>query len=255
MTTSFRALFTVSVLLYLFTFSSLSFAVSSVLFDEGHAQQFLIDGDRSLDLSELAESFRQVGFEVGSHSGTLTANVLSEVDVLVISGAFKPLAKEEIQAVVDFVYNGGGLAVMLHVAPLIGELLHRLDVDFTNGTLRETTGLIEDNPLDFKIYNLHTHPVTDGLLQFSLYGSWALRSTAPHVKVIAETTEKGWVDLDRDNRLSANDAVQKFGVMAAGEIGQGRYLVIGDDAIFQNRFFDRDNRELALRIVEWLSDR
>jgi hypothetical protein len=255
MITSVRKVSLVLIIVFLCVFCSLGYAATRVLFDEGHAQQFLIDGSRSLDLSDLADSYRELGFEVDRHSGALTEEVLSAVDVLVISGAFKPLASEEVQAVVDFINNGGGLAVMLHIAPPLGGLLHRLDVDFTNGTLREAVGLIENNPLDFKVDNLHSHPVTDGLSDFSLYGSWALRSTASHVIIIAETTDRSWVDLDRDNKLSANDAVQKFGVMAAGELGRGRYLVIGDDAVFQNRFFDQNNRELAWRLVEWLSFR
>ena len=50
-----------------------------------------------------------------------------------------------------------------------------------------------------------------------------------------------------------NDAMQKFGVMAVGELGQGRYLVLGDDAVFQNRFYDDSNQELSFRILKWLS--
>ena len=92
-----------------------------------------------------------------------------------------------------------------------------------------------------------------GLDSFSLYGAWALRGTASHSQIIAETSQHGWVDLDHDNQLSEEDAVQQFGVAVAGEAGAGRYVVFGDDAIFQNQFFDEPNRQLALQMIRWLT--
>ena len=34
--------------------------------------------------------------------------------------------------------------------------------------------------------------------------------------------------------------------------GVVKYVVLGDDAVFQNRFLDEPNRQLALRLVNWL---
>ena len=73
--------------------------------------------------------------------------------------------------------------------------------------------------------------------------------------ILAETSPYGWVDLDRNNQLTEGDAVQMFGVMVAGEIGRGRYAVLGDDAVFQNRFFDESNRQLAIQLINWLGSR
>ena len=82
-----------------------------------------------------------------------------------------------------------------------------------------------------------------------------MRGTAPHTTVLAASSPKGWVDLDRDDKFSARDAAQQFGVMVAGEMGSGRYVVVGDDAVFQNRFLDEANRQLALQLVKWLAPR
>lgn len=230
-------------------------AAPVVLFDESHGQQFLIGKSGPLDLSELAALYQANGFVVSSQSGTLTKEVLMPVDVLVLSGPFLLMAKSELDAVLDFVDAGGGLAIMLHIAPPVGDLLHRLEVDFTNGTLRETNQVIDGNPLNFKVTALADHPITTGLEGFSVYGSWALRGTAPQTRILAETSPHGWVDLDRDNQLSQNDAVQKFGVMVAGEAGRGRYVVLADDAVFQNRFLDEANRQLAIQLMSWLAYR
>lgn len=230
-------------------------AAPLVLFDESHAQQFLVGGEGPLDLSGLGELLRTDGYAVEQQAGPLTPEALARADVLVMSGPFKPLDDAELQAVMNFIDGGGGLAVMLHIAPPVGPLLERLEVDYTNGTLRESALVIGDNPLNFQVVDLVEHPLTAGLEGFSLYGAWALRGTAPHVRVLAETGERSWVDLDRNNQLSSSDAVQKFGVMVAGELGRGRYVVFGDDALFQNRFLDGPNRQLALNLVRWLSFR
>ena len=237
----------------LFFLTAHSVAAPVVLFDESHGQQFLIGKSGPLDLSELATLYQDNGFVVASHSGPLTKEALSTADVLVLSGPFLSPAKSEMDAVIDFIDAGGGLAIMLHIAPPVRDLLHRLEVDFTNGTLRESSQVIDGNPLNFKVTVLADHPVTRDLGSFSIYGSWALRGTAPHTRILAETSQHGWVDLNRDNQLSEVDAVQQFGVMVAGESGQGRYVVFGDDAIFQNRFLDEANRQLALQLVNWLA--
>ncbi len=232
-----------------------SVAAPIVLFDESHGQQFLVGKSGPLDLSELAALYQANDISVTSRSDVLTKDLLASIDVLILSGPFLPLTGSEIEAVVDFIDAGGGLAIMLHIAPPMRDLLHRLDVDFTNGTLRETSQVIENNPLNFKVNVLADHPITTGLESFSIYGAWALRGTAPHTRVLAETSQHGWVDLNRDNQLSNGDAIQQFGVMVAGETGQGRYVVIGDDAIFQNRFLDEANRQLALQLVNWLASK
>jgi hypothetical protein len=229
-----------------------SIAGPIVLFDESHAQQFVINKSGPLDLSDLAVLYQDNGFNVISHADGLTKAILASVDVLVISGPFLPFSESELETVIDFIDAGGGLAIMLHIAPPARDLLHHLDVDYTNGTLRETSQTVDGNPLNFRVSIMADHPVTAGLDNFTLYGAWALRGTAPHTTIIAATSQHSWIDLNRDNQLTEVDAMQTFGVMIAGEIGQGRYVVLGDDAVFQNRFLDEANRQLALKLVYWL---
>jgi hypothetical protein len=38
----------------------------------------------------------------------------------------------------------------------------------------------------------------------------------------------------------------------AGALGRGRFVVFGDDTLFQNRFLDGSNLELAGNLVHWL---
>ena len=228
-------------------------AAPVVLFDEAHGQPFLASGERPLDLSALAGVFAAAGCEVRTTSLPLDAKQLAGVDVLVSSGAFQPFTAEEIATVRAFLARGGGVAIMLHIAPPLADLLHALDVDFTNGTLREQSHVIGENRQDFMVRDLAEHPLTAGLQEFAVYGAWALRGTAPSVAVVARTGAHGWIDLNRDGKLSVGDAVQPFGVAVAGTLEGGRFAVFGDDALFQNRHLEGSNRALAANLVRWLS--
>lgn len=237
------------------TLAASAYAAPVVLFDETHAQQFLIDKDGPLDLSGLAGAYRANGFLVKSSEGKLHAKELASVDLLVLSGPFRPLDPGEVEAVLDFVGAGGGLAVMLHIPPPALNLLRQLHVDVANGTLHEEGAAIDGNPLYIKVSRLADHPVTAGLESFSVYGCWALRGAADHVETLAETGTHGWVDLNQDGKFTGADAMQSFGVLVAGQLGQGRYVVFGDDTLLQNRFFDEPNRRLAINMANWLVHR
>ena len=53
--------------------------------------------------------------------------------------------------------------------------------------------------------------------------------------------------------IRERDAVQSFAVAIAGQSGSGRFVVFGDDAIFQNRFFKGNNQVLGRNLARWLS--
>jgi hypothetical protein len=225
---------------------------ATVLFDQGHGEMFGVDKDGPLQLSALAERFGAEGFTVRTGNETLTADQLSGIDALIVSGPFVPLAPEEIEDVLRFVMDGGHLAVMLHIGPPALSLLHRLGVDVANGVVREVSGLIDEEPLDFYVADLSSHPLTLGLRRIAVFGSWAVTGFGEGTEILARTGPKAWVDLDRDQKLGRQDAVQAFGIAVAGRLGNGRFVVFGDDAIFQNRFLAEHNAALADNLVRWL---
>ncbi|GFE57152.1 GldG family protein [Geobacter sp. AOG1] len=223
-----------------------------VLFDEGHGQRFSIGEKGPLHLAGLAERFRMGGFEVTQSTGILADGTLAATDVLVLSGPFTPYAPDEVAAIAHFLERGGRLAVMLHVAPPLGDVLHRIGVDFSNGVIREHDNVIGDEPLNFRVTSLAGDPLLAGLGGFSVYGCWALTNIDSRATIIASTGARASVDLGTGADGKPLQAVQSFGVAVAGKLGQGRFVVFGDDAIFQNRFLDVDNRHLADNLVQWL---
>jgi hypothetical protein len=142
---------------------------------------------------------------------------------------------------------------MLHIAPPLGGVLDLLNVDYANGILYDGSSAIDNNPQYIRVGRLASHPLTEGLVDFAVYGCWALRGTAPTVEPIAWTSVQGWVDLVPDGQPGRGDVRGPFAVAVAGPAAAGRYVVFGDDAMFQNRFLEGNNRLLADNLARWLS--
>ena len=226
-------------------------AAQTVLFDTGHGERFLIGEKGPLQLSGFAEICQAAGIRVGTLAKPISDESLTGVDGLVISGAFAPLRSEEIDALVRFMLRGGKLSVMLHIAPPLKNLLERFGISYTNGVIRESENIIGGQPQDFRVNRLGSHPVLQGLSEFSLYGVWGLSSIDPRSHVIASTSSQAWIDLHHD-KIQTKEETASFAVACAGEVGKGGFLVFGDDAIFQNKFLDKNNKTLAVNLASWL---
>jgi hypothetical protein len=228
-------------------------AAPTVVFDEGHGQRFTVSDPGELQLSKLADTLRASKITVTQVATPLSDDTLKGVAGLVISGAFKPLQPEEVEAVARFVQNGGRLAITLHIAPPLDSLLTRLDVDYSNSILHERKNVI-DKDINFRVADLSANQLFSGIDSFSAYGVWALKPGASSSS-IARTSPEAWIDLKGNNILSEGDAIGAFAVVVMGTLGKGDFVVFGDDAIFQNRFLDDNNRKLAINLGTWLTRR
>ncbi len=226
-----------------------------LLFDRGHRQPGSLADDQPLGLSRFLALGRQYGFDLRTHRDDITLTTLQAVDALVISGPFAPFSRDEIHAIGNFLYRGGRLALMLHVADPAVNLLHQLGVAVSNSVIRERTRVIDGRPRDFRVTRLADAPLTRNLKDFAVYGCWALFPLARRVRILARSGPRAWIDLNGDRRPGPGDACQSFAVLVAGVYGRGRFAVFGDDAIFQNRFLKHGNLKLAANLLRWLRGR
>lgn len=224
-----------------------------VLVDEAHGEKFLVESKGKLDLSKLATAFRAAGATVEANKTPLTDERLAHVDALALSGAFKPFTTDEVDAVMRFLDRGGRLAVMLHIPFPLTSLLRRLHVDFSNGVVREREHVIGGDPMNFRVTAMSPHPLTRKVDAIAVFGTWALMSEESGAAIIARTGPQAWVDLNGNGQPDKGDAVQSFGVAVAGQVGQGQFVVFGDDAIFQNQFLTKGNAVLARNLACWLT--
>lgn len=224
-----------------------------VLFDEGHGQQFLVGQDGELDLSGLAQLFREERVEVRHTAAPITAEALRSMSGLVVSGAFAAFTPAEIEAVTGYLEQGGRLAVMLHIGMPVGPLLGALGVEVSRGPVHEMADIIGGADLNFTLSRLGQHPLTAGLGRFRVYGCWALKPTRQGVLALATTGKYAWLDWNNDRRYTAGDPVGSLVVATTVRVGRGEAVIFGDDALFQNRFLKGENRELGRRLGRWFS--
>jgi hypothetical protein len=189
---------------------------------------------------------------VKTSAGLITDEAVKGISVLVISGAFAPFNAAEIDAIIRFLDAGGKLCIMLHVPQPVAGLMSRLQVYASNGVIMEKENLIENEPKNFLITKMDQHAITKGIKKFAVHGGWALISDSKQGKIIARTGAQAWIDLNRDGKFNGTDARQSFGVAIAGTYGKGKYVVFGDDAIFQNIFLEGENMALGKNLVRWL---
>lgn len=224
----------------------------TVIFDQGHGQKFVIEKEGELQLSGLSGLLKAKGYNVKIDVGQINNAALNTADVLIISGAFQPLSPEEINTVIRFVERGGRLCVMLHIPQPLTGLMSRLKIYASNGVIQEHENMINNAPLDFYITNMEKHKITKGLKKIGVHGAWALMTESATARIIARTGSKAWIDLNGDGQFNGNDAQQSFGVIIAGTLGKGRYVIFGDDAIFQNKFLDQENMPLGKNLADWM---
>lgn len=223
-----------------------------VLFDQGHNQRFLVEKDEPLHLSKLAGKFKEAGFTVTTGSGPISAETLSNVRALVISGPFSSYKPEEIDTVASFVRQGGTLAVMLHISSPLSLLLDRLGVVVSGSVIHEQENIIKDMDINYRVTRFEASELVAGLDYLSIYGGWALLNSGPGTSVVAKTGDTAWVDLNGDKKLTEKDAVQAFAVVVTGTTGAGKFVVFGDDAMFQNVYLDDNNTRLAANLAAWM---
>lgn len=247
-----RALHAVTLLLLLSIPAIADDSQPVVLFDQGHNQRFLVEKDEPLHLSKLAGKFRDAGFTVASSSTPITPDALATAKALVISGPFTTLKPEEIDAITAFVRKGGNLAVMLHISSPLSVLLDRLGVVVSGSVIHEQENIIKDVDINFRVTRFEASELVAGLDYVSIYGGWALLNSGAGTSVVAATGDKAWVDLNGDKKLTDKDAVQSFAVVVTGKVGTGKFVVFGDDAMFQNEYLDDNNAKFAGNLAAWM---
>ena len=224
----------------------------TVIFDQGHGQKFVIEKEGDLQLSGLSGLLKKEGYDVKVNAGEINDAALNTADVLLISGAFQPFSPEEINAIIRFLERGGKLCAMLHIPQPLTGLMNRLKVYASNGVIQEQENTINNAPKDFFITNMEKHEITRELKKIGVHGAWALMTESKTAQIIARTGSKAWIDLNRDGKFNETDARQSFGVIIAGTLGKGKYVIFGDDAIFQNKFLDQENMTLGKNLADWM---
>jgi len=202
-------------------------------------------------------------YEMGRSTDPLSDELLAEYDVLIIKTPTTPFAQEEIESIVRFVEQGGGLF-------LVGEHTNVFGTSTNLNPLAEKFGLHFDYDATYELdtgalseYDpprLLPHPVVQHLPRFLFATSCSMRVLPGADAVI---TGYGLKALDADySQESFFPTIHAtpdmdFGLFlqaATAERGDGRVASFTDSTVFSNFWmFMPGKPELVLSYVDWLN--
>lgn len=224
------------------------------VFDLSHKEIFSPVETGPLNYSTFYESMRVPGAEVAVNRGRITAEALKGVDTYIIAGPSAEVGVDEAFALKQFVNNGGNLLVLLHISGPVARLTESFGIIVSNFVIAERENTINGQPQDFYVRRFAAHPVTAGVREVAVFGTWGIK-TGEGGGVVAVTSKGAWADANRNRAFDGGEPVEAFGVVAVKEAGRGKVAVVADDAPFANRFIGiADNRKLADNITKWFRE-
>ncbi|WP_297499836.1 DUF4350 domain-containing protein [Thermococcus sp.] len=222
------------------TASNVTIAIPKVLIDLSHDQYYLSKYGYQGLVSDIEN---ELGWNVEVNLKPLTYDRLKDYDVLILTNPKEPLTSEEIEAIREFVKNGGGLIVAgdwyNHVnTESLNELLQGTGIRF------EKTELMDDEENSGKpyypfvgIYNrncLITKLIPEGWKVY--YNGDTLIVGGSAVWVIRGFDSSYAVDAD------GNTVYEKGSepvVAAAATFGKGRIVAYGSSKAFSDAYYSR----------------
>jgi len=194
---------------------------------------------------------------------TLDASLLENYDILVIKCPTTSFSKEEVEAIVDFVRNGGGLY-------LIGDHTNVFGMNFFLNQISEKFGIRfkYDATYDLRtggtsIYEppkLATHPIVQNIQKFHFLTSCTLEAPINSENVIigygllAEPGTYSTQYFFREMRLTLDTEQGLFLQAVAVKYGKGRVVAFTDSTCFSNFCMFMDGyTEFNLGVMEYLN--
>ena len=235
-------------------------SLPSLLFDEAHAEQDVLDLDAARRLLPENPKFAYLGsfqsaieglYLLQRHaSGKLDRASLEDVSILLLASPTWPLTLNEIQSIATFVSTGGGLIVWHDGGPSYppNNLLRTFDIQIEGTTLEASEDYLWDS-VSFWATDVGDHPVTNdspGLL----VNSGTSLELGDAATSLVMTGPSVWRDVKRDGLHQSSEEAGPFVVVASAQFGDGRVVVFADNS-FTNTFMD--NRALIMNALRWVA--
>jgi len=168
------------------------------------------------------------GYSVTTINNGILNNDLSQYDILVIgvTSAWKSqYTNNEVNAIVNFVQNGGGLLIMGDNTYCPNQNINPVAQAF--GTI---TGV---SPVDWYITNVASHPIFNGVSEFYMTAGGEVNSNTQSEEVAWDSNNKGTIVVYS---------------------GSGRVVITGDNNFADDRYRSKsNNQKFTENIFDWLA--
>ena len=227
--------------------------LGTIVFDMGHGEIFGADDTSELGQSEAIARMRAAGYDVIVNPDTLDVADLEGASGLVIAGPMRPLADDEYAAVTSFVEAGGTVLLTIHVPyPVLKVPAHwGLPVD-TRIMMSQSPAFRPEQPSVFSADVIAESPLTEGVKSIIVVSGWPVTPVIPEAQLLVSSRPDTWLTEAGDQQPvpPADAQFASCGVVGVANIGKGRVIVSGDDAIFANLAINEaDNARLLDNII------
>lgn len=248
---------------------------TKVLFDETGpylGKFFTIHNMGTYGSSGFATLLEENGYTVSTLTeGPITSDKLKGYNVLIIMGEYRNYTDEEVNAIKDFVNNGGGLLLVANVWGDIdgdqnfayNKIARSFGVDFANNEIvtNDQNYIFYFNVVE--ITNITPHPVTANVEKFYHMTGTYIKNPGPST-VLATTDSYTWGDVgfttsegqtESNYKKDPNERSGPLPVISALDYGKGKVVFIGASYSFINGIIYRSNMwKLGLNSVNWLAN-
>ena len=238
-------------------------AIQKILFDESHHERNTLSDAKAQILNpdlpdwvsfSLLKSILIKDFVVESYeSGTISDSILNNYDVLVLSAPNDNFSASEINSILSFVNEGGGLCFLgdAGLDQNINSLLQNFGIQFENHSV-----LYPDDPNNdvgkSLINNFINHPSLGLQPEFVMSWGGSFIITPPAI-ALGFSDKNTWQDLDWDMLRGSNEPSGPFKVMAAAVYGKGKVFCISDNALINDYLKWNSNDKLFISAMKWLT--
>lgn len=223
-----------------------------VLFDLAHREVFSPSDSGMRGMKKAVVLLRSLGFEVLENHKIFDRDVLKSANTVIIAGAMNEFSKDEIMSIRNYVENGGNLILTVHVNFFMARLLEELGFQITDSPVSQVENAFHGSNKDFFVKDIIEHPVTEGIKSLAFMGTYGIKSKSSDVKELVFSSKNAWLDSNGNNVKDENETSDRFCLISVREIGKGKVVVIGDDAVFSNMLINNDgNMKLLKNIGRW----
>jgi hypothetical protein len=202
-------------------------AAGSLLFDRSHGG--------FIDMGDFAEYLTNQGWTFTERAeGEITSEVLQGIDILLLPpGMYFSFTINELSTISFFLDRGGGLWMLsdyLYGASRANQIAEPLGVTFHSDII-QGAGLWPD------VIDIRSHPVTEGVTEFTCYAGCCLEAEAPAVLV---------------GRTGGHSLYcpERPGALAVWESGPGRAVFQNDSTPFHSSYFPENLTVQHLRLLD-----
>jgi ABC-type uncharacterized transport system involved in gliding motility auxiliary subunit len=237
---------------------------------QGHGEPEIGNTERS-GLSEAKAAMERSNYEVKGLALAREGTVPADAAVVILAGPRTDLFKPEVEALEQYVANGGKLLVMADpfqtsLKTFLGKygLVLEDDLVIEASGIGRLFGIGPEVPI---VQQYEPHPVTRemrGVMTlFPLTRSIKLASPAGRfiVQPLAQTSPQSWGETNRaelgrgEARPDPQDLKGPLTVAAVASAGKSRIVAFGTSNLATNQFVNiQGNRDLLLNTVSWLAE-